>query len=180
MKNKAVFGIVRSHTAADVLARELQSAGFGMKDISVLAPNANGDIKLEKGSKAPEGAVAGATAGGALGGTLGLLAGIGLLVIPGIGPFIAAGPIMAALSGAAIGAAVGSLTGSLVGLGIPEVQAKLYETRLNEGGVLVSVHTHTPQEISLAKATFEKAGATDISSTTEGSAPSPNAPPAML
>jgi hypothetical protein len=115
----------------------------------------------------PEGASIGASTGGAVGGTIGLLAGIGALAIPGLGPFIAAGPIMAALSGGAIGAGVGGLTGALVGLGIPEYEAKRYEGKVKEGGILISVHSENSDETNRAKDIFKEAGAHDISSTGE-------------
>src|SRR6187200_3465263 len=132
--NKAVIGLVSSETQADNIVGQLQRAGFSTNDVSVLFADKAGtrDFAHEKNTKAPEGAVAGASAGGAVGGTLGLLAGIGALAIPGLGPFIAAGPIMAALSGAAAGATIGGVTGALVGLGFPEVEAKQYEGKLRD------------------------------------------------
>src|SRR6266850_5159110 len=135
MSGKSVFCLARDERQACAIVEELQSAGFSNNDISVLLPDRAGtrDFAHEKGTKAPEGAVAGATTGGLLGGALGWLEGIGALAIPGVGPFIAAGPIMAALSGAAVGATVGGLTGALVGMGIPEFEAKRYEGRIKEG-----------------------------------------------
>ena len=124
----------------------------------------------EKHTKAPEGAATGAGTGGVLGGVLGWLAGIGSLAIPGIGPFVAAGPIMAALGGAAVGATVGGLTGALVGLGIPEYEAKQYEGKLRQGNILISVHSENSTEADKAKKIFEKAGAEDIASATEKAA----------
>jgi hypothetical protein len=124
---------------------------------------------MEKGTKAPEGTAVGVTAGGAIGGTLGLLAGIGALAIPGVGPFIAAGPIMAGLAGLGIGGAVGGVTGALIGMGIPEFEAKRYEGRLKKGGILLSVHCDTSEEIKRAKEVVEHTGGEDVSSTGESS-----------
>lgn len=124
----------------------------------------------EKATKAPEGTAAGVTAGGVIGGTLGLLAGVGLLAIPGLGPFIAAGPIMAGLAGLGVGGAVGGLTGALIGMGIPEFEAKRYEGRLQKGGILLSVHCATSDEIKRAKEIIERTGGEDVSSTGESSA----------
>ena len=126
-----------------------------------------------KNTKAPEGATTGVAAGGAIGGTLGLLAGIGALAIPGVGPFIAAGPIMATLAGLGVGGAVGGLIGALVGMGIPEYEAKRYAGRIKEGGVLLSVHCDTSEEIKEAKELLKQTGAQDISSTGEATADYP-------
>ena len=141
MSQTSVFGIVKSHSQAERLVEELQAAGFPASEISVLLPDSEGkhDIGHVKATKAPEGATTGATAGGVTGGVLGLLAGIGALAIPGIGPFIAAGPLMAALSGAAIGAGTGGLVGGLVGMGIPEIEAKRYQDKLKRGNYLIAV-----------------------------------------
>jgi len=169
MKSKAVFGIARNRLQAESAASDLQTAGFVMSDISVLWPDQHGmrDVGHEKNTKAPEGAVAGASAGGAVGGVLGLLAGLGALAIPGLGPFIAAGPIMAALSGLAVGGVAGGLAGALTGLGIPEIEAKHYEGKIKDGNILVAVHAEGGKEISAAKDIFKKNGLTDISSTGE-------------
>src|SRR6202140_468951 len=170
-KKTAVFGIYATRdgveTAADLLAR----SGFPVTDISVLLPESVGtkDMGTEKATKAPEGAAAGAGSGAVLGGTLGLLAGIGALAIPGVGPLIAAGPIMAALAGGGVGGAVGGFTGAMIGLGIPEYEAKRYEGRLQKGGILLSVHCDTSEEINRAKDILERTGAEDISSTGESS-----------
>ena len=171
MANKAVFGIASSETQAARIATSLESAGFSPNDISVLFPDRGGtrDFAHEKNSKAPEGAAAGASTGGLLGGGLGWLVGIGSLAIPGLGPFIAAGPIMAALGGAAIGAAVGGFTGALVGMGIPELEAKQYEAKLRNGNILLSVHTEDAEERERATMVFEREGAHDISSIGEAS-----------
>lgn len=152
----------------------LRNAGFSLDEVSALLPDKGGtrDFAHEKHTKAPEGAVAGASAGGAIGGGIGLLAGIGALAIPGLGPFIAAGPIMAAMSGAAAGATVGGLTGALIGMGIPELEAKKYEGKLREGNILLSVHTDDGAERSRAKKVLENAGAVDISTVSEESVPS--------
>jgi hypothetical protein len=147
----------------------LVDGGFSEADISVLMSDSQGskDFAHEKQTKAPEGTTTGAVAGGTLGGTLGLLAGIGALAIPGVGPFIAAGPIMGALAGVGVGGAVGGLVGALVGMGIPEYEAKRYEGRLKEGGVLLSVHCDTSEEITRAKDLLKRTGATDIASAAE-------------
>ncbi len=170
---KAVMCIVPSQTQAESIVAQLQGAGFSNDDISVLFPNKDGtrDFAHEHNTKAPEGAIAGAGTGGALGGTLGLLAGIGALAIPGLGPFIAAGPLLAALSGAAAGAAVGGITGGLIGLGIPEIEAKRYEGKIKDGNLLISVHTETSDEQARAKKIFEAAKADDICVTSEASVP---------
>jgi hypothetical protein len=165
----AVFCIATSsQQAADIVSR-LKAAGFSDNDISVLMPDKAGtrDFAHTQGTKAPEGAAAGAGAGGVLGGVVGLLAGIGALAIPGLGPFIAAGPIMAALSGAAVGAAVGGLTGALVGMGIPEYEAKRYEGKIRGGNILLSAHAANGDEVKSAKKIFEDCGAEDISSASE-------------
>src|SRR5689334_15933675 len=170
---KAVMGLVSTRFQADAIVGALQSSGFGTNDISALFPDKDGtrDFAHEKNTKAPEGAVAGAGAGGAIGGTLGLLAGIGALAIPGLGPFIAAGPIMAALSGAAAGAAVGGIAGALVGMGIPELEAKRYEGKVKGGNILLSVHVDGSDARDRAKKIFESNGATDVTTTGEKSVP---------
>ena len=167
--SKAVFCIAKTQTQAEAIVDQLKMSGFSYDDISVLFPDKQGskDFAHEHHTKAPEGAATGAGAGGVVGGTLGLLAGIGALAIPGVGPFIAAGPIMAALSGAAVGAAVGGITGALVGLGIPEFEAKRYEGKIRKGNILISVHTEDSNEASRAKEIFEQNNAEDISSTKE-------------
>jgi hypothetical protein len=171
-KKVGVFGIYSTRTAVENATQSLVSAGFLAEDISVLLPESLGgpkDMGTEKATKAPEGAAAGVTTGGVIGGTLGLLAGIGLLAIPGLGPFIAAGPIMAALAGLGVGGAVGGVTGALIGLGIPEFEAKRYEGRLQKGGILLSVHCDTSDEIKRAKEVLARTGAEDVSSTGESS-----------
>jgi hypothetical protein len=170
---KAVICIVQSRGTADMIVEQLQSAGFSKGDVSVLFPDKSGtkDFAHEHHTKAPEGAVAGVGTGGVMGGTIGLLAGIGALAIPGLGPFIAAGPILAALSGAAAGAAVGGLTGALVGMGIPEIEAKRYEGKIKGGNLLISVHTESSDEVKKAEGIFKAAKADDICSTDEASVP---------
>jgi hypothetical protein len=170
---KAVFCIVRDYTQAARIVGDLKTAGFSNNDISVLMPDKGGtrDFAHEHSTKAPEGAATGAVAGGLLGGALGWLAGIGTLAIPGVGPFIAAGPIMAALSGAAVGAAVGGIAGTLIGLGIPEFEAKRYEGKIKGGNVLVSVHSDNADQTKRAKEIFERAKAEDISTSGEASVP---------
>ncbi len=173
MENKktAVFGIYPGVAQAEMAVDSLVQAGFSNNDISVLAPDHQGtkDFAHEKHTKAPEGATTGAATGGVLGGTLGLLAGIGALAIPGLGPFIAAGPIMGALAGLGVGGAVGGLVGALVGMGVPEYEAKRYEGRVKNGGVLLSAHCSTGDEITIAKKILGQTGAEDISSAGEQS-----------
>jgi hypothetical protein len=171
-KNKAVFGIYATILQAEQTVDKLIAAGFSSSDVSVLLPDdaTTKAFAHEKETKAPEGTTTGVTAGGVIGGTLGVLTGIGALAIPGLGPFIAAGPIMAGLAGLGVGGAVGGLIGALVGMGIPEYEAKRYEGRVKEGGILLSVHCDTSDEIARAKAILEGAGAKDISSTGEASA----------
>jgi hypothetical protein len=171
MKRSALC-LVDTETQADAIVGKLRSAGFSASDISVLFQDKRStrDFAHKKETKMPEGATVGASTGGAIGGTIGLLAGIGALAIPGLGPFIAAGPIIAALSGGAIGAGVGGLAGALIGLGIPEYEAKRFEGKVKEGGILVSVHSENSDETSRAKSIFKEAGAHDISSTGEAHA----------
>jgi len=170
---KAVFGLVDTESQAERIVDNLKVAGFRNNDISVLFPDKGGtrDFAHEKATKAPEGAAAGAGTGTVVGGVLGWLVGIGSLAIPGVGPFIAAGPIMAALAGAGVGAAVGGLSGALIGLGIPEYEAKQYEGKIRQGNILISVHSEDRDEVKRAKEIFERAGAHDISSTGEESVP---------
>src|SRR5271154_1737338 len=170
-KNTAVFGIYPSYSTVEIGVERLKGAGFSYRDISVLFPQSAGskDFAHEKGTKAPEGATAGAGTGVILGGTMGWLLGIGALAIPGLGPFIAAGPIMAALAGAGVGGAVGGLAGALIGMGIPEYEAKRYEGRVKDGGILLSVHSNSSDETKRAKAILQGTGAQDISSTSEAS-----------
>lgn len=172
MSNTAVFGIFPTIRDADNAVAHLKVAGFRNTDISVLIPENLGtkDFAHEKNTKAPEGAAAGATSGAVLGGVLGWLAGIGALAIPGLGPFIAAGPIMAALAGAGGAGVVGGLVGGLAGLGVPEYEAKRYEGRLKDGGILLSVHADSSDWAGRAKKVLENCGAQDISSTSEASA----------
>jgi len=171
-KNTAAFGIFKSRAQAESCVDALMSGGFRSDDISVLAPDQDTtkELATEKNTKAPEGTATGATAGGAVGGTLGLLSGIGALAIPGLGPFIAAGPIMGALAGLGVGAAAGGLIGALVGMGIPEYEAKRYEGRVKDGGILVSVHCDDSDWVTKAKDVLKRAGAEDISSAGEKAA----------
>jgi hypothetical protein len=170
-KNTAVFGIYPSYANVESGVAGLKESGFSNRDISVLFPQSAGsrDFAHEKGTKAPEGATAGAGTGVVLGGTMGWLLGVGALAIPGLGPFIAAGPIMAALAGAGVGGAVGGVTGALVGMGIPEYEAKRYEGRVKDGGILLSVHCDSSDWTKRAKLVLEETGAQDISSTSEAS-----------
>lgn len=171
---KSVVCIVQDRVTAETIVDQLKASGFGDNDLSVLFPDKQGtrDFAHEHNTKAPEGAVAGVGAGGALGGTLGLLAGIGALAIPGLGPFIAAGPLVAALSGAAVGAAAGGLTGALIGMGIPEIEAKMYEGKVKGGNLLVAVHTENAEQQKVAERIFKSHKAEDISTLSEASAPS--------
>ena len=173
-KKTAVFGIYKSAALAEQAVDRIAASGFTPNDISVLLPDSRSSKEFahEKSTKAPEGTTTGVATGGVVGGTLGLLAGIGALAIPGVGPFIAAGPIMAALAGLGVGGAVGGLIGALVGMGIPEYEAKRYEGRIKEGGVLLSVHCDTSEQISTAKELLEQTGAEDISSAGESASPS--------
>lgn len=180
---KAVFCLAENQDQANRIVDRIIHAGFMNEDISILYPNQNredryedsrkakrpvkGNLRTERHSKAPEGGVAGATIGGLLGGSLGLLAGIGALAIPGLGPFIAAGPIMAALSGSAVGGSMGLLLGTLIGYGIPEYEAKKYENALKKGNILISVHADSDEEIRRATDIMRKEGGKDISSSSE-------------
>jgi hypothetical protein len=174
-KNTAVFGIYPSYANVESGVDGLKAAGFSNRDISVLFPAGSGsrDFAHEKGTKAPEGASAGAGTGVVLGGVMGWLLGVGALAIPGLGPFIAAGPIMAALAGAGFGGTVGGIAGALIGMGIPEYEAKRYEGRVKDGGILLSVHSNTSDETKRAKLILEATGAQDISSTSEASSDHP-------
>lgn len=174
----SVFCIASSETIANNIVSRLKISGFIDNDISVLFPDKSStrDFAHEKNTKAPEGATVGAGAGGVVGGTLGLLAGIGLLAIPGLGPFIAAGPIMASLSGIAVGATVGGIAGALIGMGIPEIEAKRYEGKVKDGNILISVHTETSDRVADAKKIFEAERATDISTGSEANPPGTKTP----
>src|SRR3954447_15383076 len=171
-KNTAAFGLYNSRAQAENAVEALQQAGFRSDDISVLLPDqqSSEEFAHEKNTKAPEGTTTGVSVGGALGGTLGLLAGIGALAIPGLGPFIAAGPIMGTLAGAGAGGAVGGLIGALVGMGIPEYEAKRYEGRVREGGILLSVHCDSSDWVDRGKDILKRTGAQDVSSSGEASA----------
>lgn len=171
-KNTAAFGIYKTRAGAESAVDALRQADFRNTDISVMFPDNAGtkDFAHEKNTKAPEGAATGAGSGAVIGGTLGWLAGIGALAIPGVGPFIAAGPIVAALAGVGVGGAVGGITGALVGMGIPEYEAKRYEGRVKEGSILLSVHCDDSKWTKKAKEILERTGAEDVSSTGESSA----------
>ncbi len=171
-KNTSVYGIFRDLPHVEEAVDRMRAVGFRNEDISVLFPENEGtkDFAHEKNTKAPEGTATGATAGGAIGGTLGLLVGIGALAIPGLGPFIAAGPIVAALAGVGAGGVVGGIIGALVGLGVPEYEAKRYEGRIREGGILLSVHCDNSDWVKKAKNLLEETGAEDIGSAGEAGA----------
>lgn len=187
---KAVFGLVNNTEQANRIVDRLLSSDIANEDISILFPERNkatgttaqgnagynnpsaatgkrGGVAIERGSKASEGGVVGAATGGVLGGSLGLLAGIGTLAIPGLGPFIAAGPLLAALSGSAVGGSVGLLVGAIIGFGIPEYEAKKYESALKAGNILISVHTETDEEVKTVTEVMKREGAKDISTTSE-------------
>src|ERR1700722_10840286 len=170
-ENKTAYGIYSNQATVEIAVDQLIRGGFSNEDVSVLMSDIAGsrDFAAEKRTKAPEGTATGAGVGGVVGGTLGLLAGIGALAIPGVGPLIAAGPIMAGLAGLGVGGAVGGLVGALVGMGIPEYEAKRYEGRVKDGGILVSVHCDTSEEISRAKDVLKQAGGEDIASSGEKS-----------
>jgi hypothetical protein len=178
MGNKSVFGIVGSRTEAENLVTALHSSGFASSDVSVLFPDkgATRDFAHTQGTKAPEGAVVGTGVGGLAGGVIGVLAGIGVIALPGLGMLIAAGPVMAALGGAAVGAAAGGLVGALVGMGIPEIQAKLYEGKIRDGNILVAVHTDDAKQVDTAKKLFEQLGVKDVHATTEAALPKNDKP----
>jgi len=172
MKNRAVFGIYRSQDEVEYAVDLLRAEGFRNTDISVLFSENQGtkDFAVEKNTKAPEGTATGATTGAVVGGTLGWLAGIGALAIPGVGPLIAAGPVVAALTGVGLGGAIGGIAGALVGMGIPEYEAKRYEGRVKAGGILLSVHCDDSNWTEKAKLILEKSGAQDVSSSGEAGA----------
>jgi len=168
-KNTSVFGVYPTHDSADAAVDALRTKGFRNTDISVLFPQNVGSKEFghEKGTKSAEGAVAGGGTGAVIGGALGWLAGIGMLAIPGVGPFIAAGPIVATLAGMGAGGTIGGTAGALIGLGLPEYQAKRYAGRMRKGGILLSVHADDREWASKGKQILERTGAEDISSTGE-------------
>ena len=173
-KNTAVFGIYRDRTHAEEAADALRWAGFRNSDVSALLPDNVGtkDLAHEKNTKAPEGAATGGASGGVVGGALGWLAGIGVLAVPGLGPFIAAGPILGALAGAGAGGTIGGLVGALVGMGMPEYEAKRYDGRIRDGGILLSVHCDDAEWVKRANDILENSGAENISSSGEAHADS--------
>src|SRR5215475_12793220 len=171
-RNRVVYGIYRDRAQVEHAIDELRVNGFRSEDVSVLFPRNIGtkEFAHEKHTKAPEGTAAGATVGGVVGGSLGLLAGIGALAVPGLGPIMAAGPIVAALTGVGAGGVVGGLVGALVGMGIPEYEAKRYDGRVRKGGILVSVHCDNSEWVSRAKDILKRTGAEDIASAGEAGA----------
>ena len=173
MAKNQTFCIAKSRSQAEQIVERLQSSGFPSSEISILLPETDGnhDIGHVKATKAPEGATTGVAAGGVTGGVLGLLAGIGALAIPGVGPLIAAGPIVAALTGAAVGGTTGGIVGGLIGLGIPEIEAKRYEEKLKSGNYLIAVHTDNDDQEDRAEQIFKDAGAEDVTTAGMSSAP---------
>jgi hypothetical protein len=171
-KNTAAFGIYQTHADVEYAVDLLKAEGFRNTDVSVLFPENQGskDFAVQKNTKAPEGTATGATTGAVAGGALGWLAGIGALAIPGVGPLIAAGPIVAALTGVGVGGAIGGIAGALIGMGIPEYEAKRYEGRIKDGGILLSVHCDDSNWTRKAKNILERTGATDVASTGESRA----------
>jgi hypothetical protein len=170
MAGRSIFGLFTDRQKIEAAVQALRDAGFRGSDISILAPENLGDIRdigTVKATKAPEGATAGGSLGGVIGGVLGWLIGIGTLAIPSFGPFLAAGPIMVVLAGLGVGAVLGGVVGALIGFGIPEFEAKRYETRLNKGGILLSVHADNKDWISRAKTILAKTGAEQVSSVAE-------------
>jgi hypothetical protein len=174
-KNTAVFGLYPSLISVEIGVNELKSDGFNNTDISVLFPESAGtrDFAHEKNTKAPEGATTGAGTGVILGSALGWLIGIGALAVPGVGPFIAAGPVMTALAGAGVGGTVGGIAGALIGMGIPEYEAKRYEGQVKNGGILLSVHSDNSESTKRAKEILKRTGAQDIAATGEASVDEP-------
>ncbi|MGC1371259.1 MAG: quinol:electron acceptor oxidoreductase subunit ActD [Candidatus Sulfotelmatobacter sp.] len=171
-KNIAVFGIYQTQADVEFAVDALRAEGFRNTDVSVLFPENKGtkDFAVEKHTKAPEGTATGATTGLVVGGVLGWLVGVGALAIPGVGPLIAAGPIVATLTGIGVGGTVGGIAGALVGMGIPEYEAKRYEGRIKEGGILLSVHCDDSNWITKAKHVLQRTGAQDIASAGEAAA----------
>jgi hypothetical protein len=171
-KNTAVFGIYRTQAEVEYAVDLIRTEGFRNTDISVLFPENVGtkDFAVQKNTKAPEGTATGATTGAVIGGALGWLAGIGALAVPGVGPLLAAGPIVAALTGVGVGGAIGGIAGALVGMGIPEYEAKRYEGRIKDGGILLSVHCDNSDWTDRAKRILERTGATDVASAGEARA----------
>ncbi len=166
---KSVIGIVETRSEAEAIVLKAREIGFFLNDISILFPDktTTKDFAHENNTKAPEGAVAGGSAGGVIGGTIGLLAGLGALVIPGLGPFVAAGPLMAALSGAAAGVTVGGVAGALIGFGIPEIEAKRYEGKLQGGNILVAIHVDDAEMKERAEKLLKKFNAHNVTATNE-------------
>ena len=170
--NVSVYGLYIDRPAVEEAVTSLKQAGFRKTDISVLLPENVGskDLGHEKNTKAPEGAIAGAGSGGVIGGALGWIAGVGLLALPGIGPFIAAGPIMSLLAGVGVGGTVGSILGALLGMGFPEYEAKRFEGRIKQGGILLSVHCDNSEWIKRAQNILTNTGASDVASAAEARA----------
>src|SRR5579871_1615815 len=171
-RHTAVYGLYKDRRGVDDAVETLKQSGFRNTDISVLFPENQGskDFAHEKNTKAPEGLAVGGGSGAVIGGALGWLAGVGLLAIPGIGPFIAAGPIMGLLAGVGVGGAVGTIVGALIGMGMPEYEAKRYEGHVREGGILFSVHCDSPEWVTRAKELLQQTGAIHLASAGEAKA----------
>jgi hypothetical protein len=170
MKDIVTYGIYPDSTSFEGALEALRAAGFRSSDISAILPNraqTAKDLAHEINTKAPEGIAAGVGAGAALGGVLGWLVGIGALTIPGVGPLLAAGPVVAALAGAGAAGATGGLVGGLVGAGIPEVEAKRYAGRIRDGGYLLSVHCDDSSWAKRAEEILEATGGRDVVKTAE-------------
>ena len=176
-QEESVFGIYLTRSSVESAVSALKHAGFSNCDVSILLPESlqSEELATEHSTKAPEGAAVGAGSGAAVGGALGWLIGVGALAIPGIGPVIAAGPLLAALAGIGIGGALGGFAGSLVGMGIPEYEAEKYEGELLKGGILAVVHCETYEEVNRAKQVFQSSGAQDVAVSRETSAQSRSA-----
>ncbi|MCC5842225.1 MAG: hypothetical protein JJT96_19070 [Opitutales bacterium] len=164
MSDKSVYAILESHSQAEAIVSNLKADNFSKDRISVIFPDKSTtrDFAHEKNTKAPEGAVTGGVAGGIFGGVLGWIAGIGALAIPGVGPFIAAGPLAAAIGGIAVGASIGGIAGALVGMGVPEIEAKRYEGKIKKGNILISVHAKNSDEVTRAEEILKSHKAVDI------------------
>ena len=167
------YGIYPDRASFESALEALRAAQFRNSDISAILPDRDRttrDLAHEINTKTPEGNAAGAGAGAAIGGVLGWLVGIGAIAIPGIGPLIAAGPVVAALAGAGAAGATGGLVGGLVGAGIPEIEAKRYAGRIRDGAYLISVHCDDKEWAKRAEEILEATGGRDVVKTAEATA----------